>query len=49
MTQLGKIGQRHYLLDRLGSQILIMPSTESSRCRPPIPVCVTDRAILIQV
>jgi len=39
MTQLGKISQRRFLLDQFCFQILTMPSTESKRCRPPIPVC----------
>jgi len=39
MTQLGKISQRRFLLDQFCFQILTMPSTESERCRPPIPVC----------
>jgi hypothetical protein len=40
MTQLGKISQRRFLLDQFCFQILTMPSTESERCRPPIPVCL---------
>ena len=36
MPQLSKISQRRLLLDQFYAKILIMPSTESERCRPPI-------------
>ena len=38
MTQLCKISQRRFLFDQFCSTFLTMPSTESKRCRPPIPV-----------